>query len=174
MHILVWRIMPRCLALLGLTLLAALLGGCTVRMGFFVRNSYPFAVSIRDANEVYGTVLSGQQSQMSSGLSRYGPAHLEICDLQGRLVRRVGISQNQIDRIYMTSKRDVAAVFLSVGPNSVSVVEVEDQRRAVENKVGQAVVLIGPLVIFMGLVFRWFVAYVKSNKVRRGKRRLAP
>ena len=156
----------RTLMITGVLFLTALLGGCTVRMGFFVRNSYPFAVTVRDANEVYGTVLSGGQSQMPSGLSRYGPAHLEICDLQGRLVRRVGISQNQIDRIYMTSKRDVAAVFLSVGPNSVSVVEVEDQRRAVENRVGQAVVLIGLLVIFMGLVCWWLVAYRTYLKAR--------
>ena len=158
---------PRCLALLSLTLLAALLAGCTQRMGFFVRNDYPFAVSITDAHEGYGTVPPERQMRMLGDLSRYGPAHLEVRDPQGRVVRRVWISQHQFDRIYMASKDDVAGVFLSVGPKSVSVGGVEDRQRAVENRRSAAAVLITPLAVYMGLVCWWLAAYRRARKARR-------
>jgi len=165
------RIVPRCLALLGLTLLVALLGGCTERMGFLVRNDYPFAVSITDAHEGYGTVPPGRQMRMPFGLSHYGPARLEVRDPQGRVVRRVWISQSQFDRVRMALKGHVAAVplavSLAVGPKSVSVGGVEDRRRAADNRRSAAVVLITPLAVYMGLVCWWLVAYLGARRARR-------
>ena len=165
-----WRMMPRFLALTGALLLAVLAAGCTVPMAFFVRNDYPFAVSISGAHDFYGTVPSGQRIRMPLGLSRYGPAHLEVRGPQGQVLRRVGISQNQFDRIYMASKDDVAAVALEVGPGHVSVTEVEDRNRTGENSTGRVVgLLVFALACAGSLLWllRWFVSPVRAWKTKK-------
>lgn len=165
-----WRMMPRFLALMGVLLLAVLAAGCTVPMAFFVRNDYPFAVSISGAHDFYGTVLPGQRTQMPLGLSRYGPAHLEVRGPQGQVLRRVGISQNQFDRIYMASKDDVAAVSLEVGPGHVSVTEVEDRNRTAENSTGRVVgLLVFALACAGSLLWLlwWFVSPVRAWRTKK-------
>lgn len=130
-------VLRRIITLAGIMFLSILLGGCTVNMGFFVHNGYPFAVSITEPytdfqnkpqHMSYGKVYVGQLRRMPRGLSRYGPAHLEVRNPQNQIVRQVWISQNQFNHIYMASKTDAAAVYLSVGPGQAIVVGRDDPR----------------------------------------------
>ena len=172
----------RTVLLAGILLAVALLGGCTLSTPFYVRNNYPFAISVtRDIHmylggttwdkqltrETYGVVLPGRQVKMESVLRHdNGTERMDVRDPQGHVVRRVTISGDQLQSAYAAG-----ALFLTVGPQGVHITGGENPDPV--SRAGKIIVkTIALLVVFfpVGLIlFVWLTPHYKRWKAGRAR-----
>lgn len=121
-------------------LLAATLSGCILGTGLYVRNNYPFPISIhlpyiaydgRPVNVDGGTIPPGQQQRMNVSLLTLLPGEsqdlvvtgesqdLVVIGPTGKVVQQVRLSSQQENDAYHAHRP--AAVFVSVGANRVTI-----------------------------------------------------